>query len=208
MSAETGSDSSDETESHQKGEDQSGPEGPPTQARDGVKGSPFVWDFTFNRSAFNRGILKGLAGQSAEDLLGDVRRDVSEKGLVDSATPAEDSNYAQQIAQAGAEAEKIKNQILGAERDRLEQQKKQRRVFFYWAIAAITGILIFNSVIFVWHMDATRGRPSDTVIISWITTSIVEVIGLGYIIARSLFKLENSQPANGAKADASSRITE
>jgi len=135
-----------------------------------------------------------------ESLPKDVTKDTSEEELVDNAV---DVTPESRSADARARSEELQNEILEAERDRVRQQKGHRTAFFFWAVIAISIILIFNSIIFVVHMVATGGEPNDAVIISWMSTSIVEVIGLGYIIARSLF-LSPSGGANGSQAAARS----
>lgn len=165
----------------------------------------FVTNVTFNNGKLRDEFFKTLSTRTSKDLKRDVTKDVSEEGIVESATDADSSDYARQAREAEIATDKIKNEILEAERDRLRQQKTQRRIFFFWAIAAISGILVFNGFVFSWYMDASRGTPSDAVLISWITTSIVEVIGLGYIIARSLFRSQNNEDANGSTADKRSR---
>ncbi len=165
----------------------------------------FVTNFTIDDRKFRNELLRTLSTRTSKDLKRDVTKDVSEEAIVESATDADSTDYARQAREAEIATDQIKNQILEAERDRLRQQKTQRRVFFFWAIGAISGILIFNGFVFSWYMDASRGTPSDAVLISWITTSIVEVIGLGYIIARSLFRSQNNEDANGSTADKRSR---
>lgn len=133
-----------------------------------------------------------------ESLPKDVKKETSEADLVDQAVKVTPESRS---ADARARSEELQNEILEAERDRVRQQKGHRTGFFFWAIFAISIILIFNCSIFAWHMVETAGKPNDAVIISWMSTSIVEVIGLGYIIARSLF-LSPSGAANGSRAAA------
>lgn len=84
-----------------------------------------------------------------------------------------------------------------------QQALNQRTVFFYWAVTSITLVLVANTLFFGLHLNATRWKPEAAVMLGWLTTSLIEVIGLGYIIARSLFKNGNGSDqvkANGSKA--------
>jgi hypothetical protein len=130
----------------------------------------------------------------------DVTRDASEEELVNEASDVESVSPDVGAQERRAKREDLDNQILEAERDRVRQQKGHRSKFFTWAVISISCVFAFNGSIFVWHMIATGGSPADAVIISWMSTSIVEVLGLGYIIARSLF-LSASGAANGSQSE-------
>lgn len=139
-------------------------------------------------------LMRRLADTRVDSLRIDVPRVVSEEALVASAEAVGETDYALLAQAAEARTNDLENEILGAERDRLLQQRGHRSNFFRWAVVAISVVLLFNGGMFLWHMIASGGLPSDVVIISWMSTSIVEVLGLGYIIARSLFQ---SGGANG-----------
>lgn len=139
-------------------------------------------------------LLRTLGQRPVSDLSADVPREATEESLVSSAEDVDETDFGKRKREAEANNDAIKNQILEAERNRLNQQGGHRRVFFVWSMAAISAVLIFNGVVFWRYVNASNGLPSEAVLISWMSTSIVEVIGLGYIIARSLFQSNNDSP--------------
>ncbi len=64
----------------------------------------------------------------------------------------------------------------------------QRRRFFLWAIIAISGVLTFSAFAFVWYLVAKGSEIDSAVMIAWLSTSLLETLGLGYIIANYLFE--------------------
>lgn len=147
------------------------------------------------RDALTESFISNLRGATTGALNKDVPQSTTEEALVAESENADSADVASSRREAVAKAEALSNEILEAERDRLKQQKSHRHAFFIWAVIAISTVLIFGALMFNWHMVATGGKPSEAVMISWMTTSIVEVIGLGYIIARSLFEVRNGSPA-------------
>ncbi len=144
--------------------------------------------------------MRTFGQRPVSDLSADVPRETTEESLVSSAEDVDETDFGTRRRESEADHDVIQNEILEAERDRLVQQGGHRRVFFLWSMSAITAVLLFNGLIFWWYMNASKGLPSEPVLISWMSTSIVEVIGLGYIIARSLFQSTNDSPPT-SKAD-------
>ncbi|WP_182359589.1 hypothetical protein [Tomitella gaofuii] len=70
---------------------------------------------------------------------------------------------------------------------RKRQDNKQRGHFYSWATWVAVGCISGNFGIFVAYMCSQWGRISDTVMVAWISATIVEVIGIVVIIAKYLF---------------------
>lgn len=147
------------------------------------------------RDALTESFLASMKKATAGELRKDVPRSTTEDTLVAASEDADSPELDASRRDAASRADTLRNEILEAERDRLKQQKAHRHAFFIWAVIAISVVLLFGGLMFNWHMVSTGGKPSEAVMISWMTTSIVEVIGLGYIIARSLFEVKNGSPA-------------
>lgn len=145
--------------------------------------------------ALTNSFLASLKKATAGELRKDVPKSTSEDALVAASEDADAPDVVAARREAASRADTLRNEILEAERDRLKQQREHRHAFFIWAVIAISAVLVFGGIMFAWHVAASDGKPSEPVMISWMTTSIVEVIGLGYIIARSLFEVRNGSPA-------------
>lgn len=89
----------------------------------------------------------------------------------------------------------INNDIYSAEHERTKQQKRHRTWFFYWSLAVITVVILSSAGKYFWRMKATGGEPEEVVIVGWLTTTLVGVVVLGYIIADSLFQSSNGDTA-------------
>jgi hypothetical protein len=155
----------------------------------------------FDSPDFRKKIVRQLQA-SLKDLPPDVALTVSDKHAIVRSTQSPGENTAAQRERAALRSQDLQNDILEAERDRVQQQKGHRTKFFVWAIIAVSAVLIFGGCMFVWHMNATNGKPADVVIVSWMSTSIVEVVGLGYIIARSLFEVRGTATSPVSEGDA------
>ncbi|OZE41420.1 MULTISPECIES: hypothetical protein [unclassified Rhodococcus (in: high G+C Gram-positive bacteria)] len=68
-----------------------------------------------------------------------------------------------------------------------EQANDQREKFFKWSVWAVSGTLVGNFGIFVLYLKSQWGEISDLVMTAWISATVVEVLGIAYIIASHLF---------------------
>jgi len=130
----------------------------------------------------------------------DVAKAASETDLVSAAAEIESGDYDSQFRQAAVDSSLIQNQILTEELGRIQQQKNLRRAFFGWTIGLVTMVVLLNGIIMIWHMIATAGLPSDAFLIAWLSTTLVETIGLGYIIANYLFDGTGRNRSRAARA--------
>jgi hypothetical protein len=80
-----------------------------------------------------------------------------------------------------------------AQAHKAHQQNQLREKFFAWARWIVSGTLISNFAIFGVYMGSQWHHISDTVMTGWISATVIEVLGLAYIIARYLF----DQPTAG-----------
>lgn len=74
-----------------------------------------------------------------------------------------------------------------AEQKKARQQNRLRKRFFKWAGLTVVGSLFGNFVLFTIFMVWNKGDIADSVMIAWISATVVEVLGIAYIIANYLF---------------------
>jgi hypothetical protein len=99
-----------------------------------------------------------------------VRREVSARGtraVVRGSTPA--------------------NRVKHAEADKAEQSNTLREKFFYAATGGTGALLAVNVVLFAAYMKSEWNHIADSVMLAWISATVVEVLGIVYIIAKYLF---------------------
>lgn len=87
-------------------------------------------------------------------------------------------------------------EIASAEAKRAHQQNVLRGKFFRWVCWVVGGALAGNFALFSFYIRSQWGHISDSVMISWISASVIEVLGLAYIIARYLFEHAAPEAAN------------
>jgi hypothetical protein len=140
-----------------------------------------------------------------EDIAGDKPVEDTESDLVDiSDKSGDDKRYENRMQELQVKATEAEVNLANAEKERIDQQKRHRSWFFYWALAVITLALSGNFALYLWHMHATQGEPEPAIVIAWLSTTLVEVLGLGYIIAHSLFNSEAGSKINGRSTNAKS----
>lgn len=71
---------------------------------------------------------------------------------------------------------------------KLKQQGDQRRHFFVWAIVSISGVLVASTVFMSGYLITMGDQVEPSVMIAWFSSALVETLGLGYIIANSLYE--------------------
>lgn len=81
------------------------------------------------------------------------------------------------------------------ERQGLETSKLRRAVAWV-AIGLVTIQLLASNAFFIWHMMVTSGAPSQPIMLGWMSTSVVEIIGILGIVAHSLFPSNGKKPKN------------
>lgn len=95
--------------------------------------------------------------------------------------------------------------MQGAEIARLHQQNELRPKFFAAAAALAWVVILGNFVIVGWYAWHAREALNPNVLMFWISSTVVEVLGIVYIIAQYLFpKVAASKTGN--KEDASADV--
>lgn len=80
------------------------------------------------------------------------------------------------------------NRLKHAQATKAEQSNALREKFFRWAMIG-TGILLgVNVLLFFLYMVSMWGQISEAVMVAWISATVVEVLGIVYIIAKYLFE--------------------
>ncbi|WP_309080319.1 hypothetical protein [Zhihengliuella sp.] len=90
----------------------------------------------------------------------------------------------------GAEASSssdVDKELKAAKANEAHDKNDLRQKFFRWTMWLITGALTVNAVGMFLYLISQWGRLSDTVMVGWFATTLVEVLGLGYVIANYLF---------------------
>lgn len=73
-----------------------------------------------------------------------------------------------------------------------------KRLLAIFAVSAVGAQLAAADLVFVRWMLLDGDAPSDTVILAWLSATVVEVIGIVAIVARNLFPDKNRRESNGA----------
>ncbi len=74
-----------------------------------------------------------------------------------------------------------------AKADRERQENKLRERVAKWSLWFVLAQLAVTDIAFAAYMLAYHGRVPSQVMIAWMTSTIVEIIGILWVIARSLF---------------------
>jgi hypothetical protein len=89
--------------------------------------------------------------------------------------------------------------LAAAQADKAHQQNQLRQRFFTWARWIVSGALAGNFGIFITYMVSQWNHIADKVMMAWISATVVEVLGLAYIIAKYLFGDPKTPPKKGKK---------
>lgn len=57
-----------------------------------------------------------------------------------------------------------------------------------WTMWVVLFTLMLNFGVFILYMGSNWGDSSESVMIAWISATVVEVLGIAFIIASDLFK--------------------
>lgn len=68
-----------------------------------------------------------------------------------------------------------------------DQQHKLRSRFFWFALGLAASVVIVGSAVIMIYVCSAKENANPIVLTGWFTTSIVEVLGIIYIIAQYLF---------------------
>jgi hypothetical protein len=88
-----------------------------------------------------------------------------------------------------------------------EQDLALRRLVARWSIGFVCAQLLAANVFFGWYLWFNRVNPDGKIMVVWLTSSVIEVIGIVAVIATSLFpskknrrKLKPGKLGNGKSA--------
>lgn len=76
-----------------------------------------------------------------------------------------------------------------------KQKRKLRNDLFRWAIRTTGLVLVLNFVVIGLYLLSQWGRIEATVMVAWISGTVVEILGIVAIIARYLFEPERPSPS-------------
>ncbi|GMA33541.1 hypothetical protein [Litorihabitans aurantiacus] len=93
--------------------------------------------------------------------------------------------------------DKTANRILNAEADRQDQANKLRERFFWSVTGAMSFALVSSVLVMGAYIWSEFGDVQIQVMIAWLSATVVETIGLAYIIANYLFP-KDSQKGDSA----------
>lgn len=99
----------------------------------------------------------------------------------------------EQDTESALAAVKIRNQTLKTKNR--EQDIKLRKRLASWAIFFVGLQLIASNLFFGFYLWHNKSDPSQQVMTAWLAASVVEVIGILLVIARSLFPVKSNGPA-------------
>ena len=103
----------------------------------------------------------------------------------------------------------IENKRLELENEQFEANKKERQKMSLWVKWAVSLVLFFSvGGIFTYLLLSFLKKeqmPDSAVLITWLSSTVVEVIGIMYVIARYLFPQsgigEETEKSSSAKKD-------
>lgn len=120
-------------------------------------------------------------------------------------TVAEENSEAEESTSEALEAVKLRTQNLKL--DQRQQDMGLRKALAYWAVFFVCVQLLAANVFFGIYLGHNAVKPDTAVMIAWLTSTVVEVIGILWVIARSLFpfkdKLRNKEAEKASSAPAS-----
>ncbi|WP_032395350.1 hypothetical protein [Rhodococcoides fascians] len=79
-------------------------------------------------------------------------------------------------------------EIAAAAAVRAHQDNTHRSQLLTWTMWLVPWVLMINFGVFVLYMGSQWGNISASVMIAWISATVVEVLGIAYIIASDLFR--------------------
>lgn len=74
-----------------------------------------------------------------------------------------------------------------AQAERAEQDNDHRKTFVKWVIRAVTGTLAVSVALMVLYVISEWGHIAPQVMVAWFSATVVQTLGLAYVIARYLF---------------------
>ena len=96
--------------------------------------------------------------------------------------------------------------------DQRAQDMKLRKHLAGWAIGFVAAQLLAASLFFGWYLWHNAQKPEVEIMVAWLSATVVEVIGILWVIARSLFpykdkRVSSEEPKKTASARQMSKLT-
>ena len=123
------------------------------------------------------------SGGSTPDASGRPKHDPSGSAAVPD-TEAEDPNSERD--EDGLAATKLRQEELRL--NNLQQNTQLRKVLAYAAVGMVALQLLTSNLFFAYFLAHNVDDPDARIMIAWLSASVVEVIGILLVVARSLFK--------------------
>ncbi|PPF47050.1 hypothetical protein C5B85_01885 [Pseudoclavibacter sp. AY1F1] len=108
----------------------------------------------------------------------------------DTSSPEEGSSEALAAVRLRVEKRKLKQRA---------QDMKLRKNLAYWAIGFVCAQLVFANLFFAIYLGHNAVRPNPAIMIAWLSGTVVEVIGILWVIARSLFPFKDKSRSKASE---------
>ena len=86
-----------------------------------------------------------------------------------------------------ASDKEVAHDLKNAEIDQAYQANTLRKSFFKFVVVAVAGVLIASAALMGMYVWSEWSELDPGVMIAWYSATVVQVIGLAYIVARYLF---------------------
>lgn len=121
--------------------------------------------------------------------------DTAPSGAADQYDQARVDALDERQAKLVATDEEITNGLRQAALDRANQNNDHRKRFVRWVIRIVTGTLLSSVVIMGLYVNSEWHEIHPPVMIAWFSATVVQTLGLAYVIAKHLFPA-SSGPEN------------
>lgn len=142
-----------------------------------------------------------VASIAVSDLHESENTDVSDLPTVDPAgtiEPAETDVEDQSISDALATVQLRREKLKLKQR---RQHMKQREMFALWAMVLVSLQLVIANTAFLNYLSENIHDLDASVMIAWLSATVVEVVGIMWVIARNLFPYRDKGVAKPQAGD-------
>lgn len=122
--------------------------------------------------------------------LGESPPEVTEEGLDGDADSDLTAAAANAVADLRQRNIKLKHQ---------KQLLKLRKMVARWALWIVVVQLFLANLFFGFYLGFNLREPNQAIMVAWLTSTVVEVIGILWVIARNLFPYRDKQKMPGRK---------
>lgn len=82
-----------------------------------------------------------------------------------------------------------------------EQNLALRKRIANVAMWGVGGQMVITDVLFGFHLNAVDFQPDPTVIIAWMTSTVVQIVGIAMVVTRNLFPSRNGDSKKDEESD-------